>query len=67
MNKLAQYIKELGRTPIIPLAGSVGLQLTRTSMKTSLTDSGRWVRTECGFGSERGNKYDFELNMTSSL
>ncbi|MDO9229911.1 MAG: uroporphyrinogen decarboxylase family protein [Syntrophales bacterium] len=41
MNKLAQYIKELGRTPIIPLAGSVGLQLTRTSMKTSLTDSGR--------------------------
>ena len=39
MNKLTQFITELGRVPIIPLVGFPGTQLTGKSIKNVLTDS----------------------------
>lgn len=39
MNKLKQLIDEKGQTPIIPLAGYPGTQLTGVSIKKALTDA----------------------------
>jgi uroporphyrinogen decarboxylase len=38
LNKLKQFINELGRTPVIPLAGFPGIQLTGTTVRENLFD-----------------------------
>ena len=38
MNKLKQFINTLGRTPLIPLAGFPGIQLTGTTVRENLFD-----------------------------
>ncbi|MEJ2097063.1 MAG: uroporphyrinogen decarboxylase family protein [Deltaproteobacteria bacterium] len=39
MNRLKQFISNLGRVPAVPLAGFPGIQLTRTSVRENLFDS----------------------------
>jgi uroporphyrinogen decarboxylase len=45
MNRLSRFIENLGRTPIIPLAGFPGISLTGRSMKDNLTDADTQMKT----------------------